>query len=434
MKKLSVFLLIVVLLTLTACGGGTPAAQTQAPDTSGKTSLEFWYALGGNNGKVVEALVQQFNESQSEIVVTATYQGSYAETMAKLWNALTAGGVPNVAQVGGGPLLRDTGAIVPITDFTDGADGIDRTKIYPVFWDYNSAAGAIWSMPFNQSLPVLYYNRDLFTAAGLDPDQPPQTWDELVEAAKKLTQDTDGNGEIDQWGVNTNENTHWYLSAMLLENGAQIVNDEQTEVLYNSPAAVEMLTRWGNFVQVDKIMPPNQHSEAEGDFKAGKLGMLLGSSASIPGMESEAPFKVGVAMLPALGDKRVAPVGGASLVIFKNENADLQNAAWKFVRFMTSPESSAYLTTNTGYLPIYMDALEAGTVADYVAQHPNRKPAIESLNSAVAIPEFAALGTSDTELRKAVQSIELNAGAAQELLDAAKQVVDRSIQESGNNP
>ena len=142
---------------------------------------------------------------------------------------------------GGAPLLGETGAIVPITDFTEGPNGIDRSQIYDAFWEYNSIGGQVWSMPFNNSVPVLYYNRDLFIAAGLDPDNPPTTWEEVVEYGQALTQDTDDNGEIDQWGFNTHSDTHWYLSTMFLQNGAQIVNEEQTEMLYNSPEAVEML-------------------------------------------------------------------------------------------------------------------------------------------------------------------------------------------------
>jgi sn-glycerol 3-phosphate transport system substrate-binding protein len=153
----------------------------------------------------------------------------------------------------------------------------------------------------------------------LDPDSPPTTWDEVIEYGQALTQDTDGNGEIDQWGFNTHKDTHWYISTMFLENGAQVINEEQTEVLYNSPEAVEMLQLWGDMVNTHQIMPPGQHAEAKGDFLAGKLGMLFRSCAGIPSTAAEVTFDLGVGMAPTVeGQDPVEPIGGGSLVIFRN--------------------------------------------------------------------------------------------------------------------
>ncbi|NMC80282.1 MAG: ABC transporter substrate-binding protein [Chloroflexi bacterium] len=437
-QKLITIGMLLVLLAISACGGGQAATSEAAAsgaqiDSSGHITLEFWFALGGDSGKAVEDLVTQFNQSQSDITVNATYQGGYAAMIAKVWSAVSGGGLPAVAQVGAAPLLGSTGSIVAIEDLLAGENGFDRNQIPEVFWDYNRAGGKIWSMPFNQSVPVMFYNRDLFKAAGLDPDAPPQTWDEVIEYGKKLTQDTDGNGAIDQWGFNTAEDNHWYLSAMLLSNGAQIVNAEETEVLYNSPEGVAMLALWGDMVNTYKIMPPNQHNEAKGDFLAGKLGMLLDSSAGIPSMESDSNFDLGVAILPAAGDQpRRIPVGGASLLIFKNANTEIEQAAWTFIQFMVSKESSLFLSTHTGYLPIYASAADWPELQSYWEEHPNRRVPVDQLQFAVAIPEFPALGTSDTELRNAMQAIELNQGDAQTLLDAAKAAVDKSIAEGSS--
>ena len=404
---------------------------TEAPPAE-PVELDFWYALGGNSGDVVVELVEQFNESHPNIHVTPTYQGSYAQIIAKMWNAIYAEqSLPQVSHVAAAPLLGATGAIIPITDFTDGPEGIDRSLIFDAFWEYNSTGGQIWTMPFNNSVPILYYNRDLFVAAGLDPDQPPTTWDEVIEYGKMLTRDTDGNGEIDQWGFNVHSDTHWYLSSMFLENGVQIINDEQTEVLYNTPEAVEMLQLWDDMVNLHMIMPPGQHQEAKGDFLAGKSGMLIRSSANIPSTIEEATFDVGVATLPTVaGRDPVAPIGGASLAISKNDDPAVVAASWEFVKFMTSKESSLYLSTHTGYLPIYQDALEWPELQAYLEEHPEQRVAIEELQYAYAIPVFGALGTSDGALRRAVEAVELGAATPAEALDEAKTVVDRNIAEN----
>jgi sn-glycerol 3-phosphate transport system substrate-binding protein len=252
----------------------------------------------------------------------------------------------------------------------------------------------------------------------------------VIEYGQALTQDTDGNGEIDQWGFNTHKDAHWYISTMFLENGAQIINEEQTEVLYDSPQAVEMLQLWGDMVNTYQIMPPGQHEEAKGDFLAGKLGMLTRSCAGILSTDAEVTFDLGVATIPTVeGQDPVEPIGGGSLVIFRNDDQAVLDAAWEFVKFMTSPEGSLYLSTHSGYVPIYKDALDWPEMQAYLEEHPLQRVPVEALQYSYAIPIFPALGTSDSALRRAVEAVELGASTPQEALDEAKTVVDKNIAE-----
>ncbi|HEX7588333.1 MAG TPA: extracellular solute-binding protein, partial [Anaerolineae bacterium] len=184
------------------------AAPTVAPTSSTPVKLTFWYALSGNTGKVLEAMVKKWNDTHANIPVEVIFQGSYADIAQKLTASVTAKTLPDVAQMGGAPTMADSGVVVNVQDLVSKADMDD---IYQGFWDYNKYGDKIISMPYNNSIPVLYYNKDLFTAAGLDPNKPPATWDDLVKAAQALTKDTNADGKIDQWGLNTNTDTHWYL-------------------------------------------------------------------------------------------------------------------------------------------------------------------------------------------------------------------------------
>ena len=240
-----------------------PTVAPTAAATSAPVKLNFWYALSGNSGKVVEAMVAQFNQSHPNIQVNVVFQGTYADIADKLTAAVTAKTLPDVAQMGGAPTMADSGVVVPIADLVGKSDLDD---IYPGFWDYNKYNNQIVSMPFNNSIPVLYYNKDLFTAAGLDPNKPPATWDDLVKAAQALTKDTNNDGKIDQWGLNTNTDTHWYLDAMILQNGGKILSDDGKKVVYNGAEGVEALQFWGDLVNKYKVMPPNQHAQAQADF------------------------------------------------------------------------------------------------------------------------------------------------------------------------
>jgi sn-glycerol 3-phosphate transport system substrate-binding protein len=282
-------------------------------------------------------------------------------------------------------------------------------------------------MPFNNSLPVMYYNKDLFKAAGLDPESPPKNLEDLLATAQKLTLDPDNTGTPSQWGLNFRDDGQWYISSLFLENGAQIINGEQTEVLYNKPEAVAMLQQWADWVTKYKVMPINQHSEAQSDFLAGKLGIYIGSSALITGLKSGASFQLGAAMFPAVGTARKVPIGGGSLAIFKNKDTILTQASWEFVKYMVSKESEIYLSTQTGYIPVYKGALNWPEITALMVSDPIRKAAIEEMQYAVAIPEFSALGESDLALRQAIQKVELGAATPQQALDDAVKSVNQSI-------
>jgi ABC-type glycerol-3-phosphate transport system substrate-binding protein len=423
-------LILLIALLLTGCGNGEKQTSggVGSVDAAGHVTLDFWYAVGGDAGAAVEDMVNRFNASQSKITVVATYQGDYTTAMAKIYSAIAGGTVPNVIHAGAAPLLGSSGVLVPIKELAAGDSTFDLSQIRPAFLDYNTAGGVLWSLPFNNSVPILYYNKDLFAKAGLDPANPPQNLDELLTAAKALTTAPDASGVPTQWGLNTRGDTHWFLSTMILENGGQIVSPDESHMLYNGPEAVAMLQLWSDWVNIYKIMPPNQHEEALSDFLAGKLGMLIGSTSVANSIEEQAPFSVGTAMFPAVGGNRQMPLGGGSLAIFKNDDVRITAASWEFVKFMISKENSLYLTTHTGYIPIYADALDWPEIQTLISEKPVRKAAIDSLPFAVSIPVFSALGNSDLALRNAVEKVELGAAKPQEALDSAKSSVDHAIQ------
>ncbi len=398
-------------------------APTAAPTVaSAPVKLTFWYALSGNTGKVLESMVKKWNDTHPNITVDVIYQGSYADIAQKLTAAVTAKTLPDVAQMGGAPTMADSGVVVPVQDLVAKQDLDD---IYPGFWDYNKYGGKIISMPYNNSIPVLYYNKDLFTAAGLDPTKPPTTWDELAKAAQALTKDTNGDGKTEQWGLNTNTDTQWYLSAMILQNGGKILSDDGKKVAYNSPEAIEALQFWNDLVNKYKAMPANQHGTAQDDFLAGKLGMMMRSSATLGTITTGAKFNVGLAPLPC---KKTCsePLGGASILIFKT-TPEKQKAAWEFTQWMTNADNTVSLFVQTGYVPLRKSASDNAALKDYLKTAPNAQVLVDALKYASAIPVFSELGNSDVELQKAVQKMELNQGTPKDALDAAATLINKNL-------
>ena len=388
-------------------------APTQPPAAAQPVKLTFWYALSGAQGQYVEAQVKKFNAAQKNITVDVIFQGSYADIAQKLTAAVTAKTLPDIAQMGGAPTMGDSGVIVPIADLMSAED---RADIYDGFWDYNKFQDKIVSMPYNNSVPMLYYNKDLFVAAGLDPNKPPTTWDELLKAAQALT-------KPGQWGFNTHTNTQWYLSAMIMQNGGKIFDGKK--VVYNSPEGIEALQFWGDLVTKHKVMPANQHANAGADFLAGKVGMLMRSSSTLVTIEKDAKFKVGVAPLPC---KKVCsePLGGASFLVFKT-TPEKQKAAWEFAKWMTSAENSVDLFLQTGYVPIRKSIANVPALKEYYQKSPNAEMVIKAVASSSAIPVFTELGNSDEQLRKAVEKIELGTASAKDALDAAAAFINKAL-------
>jgi len=397
------------------------AAPTAAP-TSAPVKITFWYALSGATGQVVEAMVKKFNDTHPNIPVEVIFQGAYADIANKLVAAMTAKTLPDVAQMGGAPTMAESGVIVPIGDLVSKQDLDD---IYPGFWDYNKFGNQIVSMPFNNSIPIMYYNKDLFTAAGLDPNKPPTTWDELVKAAQALTKDTNNDGKIEQWGLNTNTDTHWYFDAMIMQNGGKILSDDGKKVVYNSPEGVEALQFWADLVNKYKVMPANQHAQANADFVAGKVGMIMRSSASLASVTTDAKFKVGVAPLPC---KKTCsePLGGASFLIFKT-TPEKQKAAWEFTQWMTNGDNTVDLFIKTGYVPLRKSVSDNAALKEYLKSSPNAQVLVDSLKYSSAIPTFGELGNSDEQLRLAIQKVELASASAKDAMDAAAALINKNM-------
>src|SRR5690554_1334968 len=180
MKKLSVLGILVLTLLISASAFAKPV------------EIEFWHAMGGYNMEIVNALVEQFNASQDSVKVNVQFTGSYEDTLHKTQAAIQTGTAPHIIQVYeiGTQVMVDSGIIIPVEKL-----GREVAKDTSFDWDkfvlpvsnYYSLDGTMYSMPFNSSSPILYYDRYAFIEAGLDPNSPPRSFEELKEYAEKLT-------------------------------------------------------------------------------------------------------------------------------------------------------------------------------------------------------------------------------------------------------
>lgn len=449
-------LLSIVMMLLMACGNnggnnrgnnGGEQAATSTPDESqattngdsnvsdGPIKITFWHAMGGANNKVVDQLVADFNASQDKIQVEAVFQGTYDDLLSKLKVAGAEDG-PSVAQVYeiGSRYMIDSKLITPVQKFID-EENYDLSQLEPNITGYYTFNNQLYSMPFNTSNPILYYNKDLFKAAGLDPEKAPSTYEEVQEYAEAITKTGKATGaNFAIYG--------WFMEQFFANQGAEYVNNGNgrtslaTESIVNSEAGVKTLTWWKDMVD-QKIMLNlgRKTDDSKKAFSSGQVGMILDSTAALRGLVNDATgkFEVGTGFLPKPSDAKEGGVivGGASLWIMNGRPEAEQKAAWEFMKFLTLPKQQAYWNINTGYFPITVKAYEEQSIKDNLVKYPQFKTAMDQLHQTkLNIATQGAVMGVFPEARQivegAIEQALFNKMTPQEALDdAAKEITDK---------
>lgn len=376
--------LAVSVVAMAGCSKPTeptkPASSTPAPAKTVELNFYFPVAVGGDAAKALEKMVTDFNTANPTIKVTPTFSGNYTDTMTKVQTAIQGGAPVDSAILLATDVytLLDQKAIVAVDDLakTD-KDGQEYLNDFlPALMLNSKVDGHTWSVPFQRSVPVLFWNKDTFQKAGLK--DAPKTWDELLADAKALTKD--GN-----WGVEipSDGNPAWIFSGFTIEAGKSIVNENGTQVYLNTPENAAGLQFILDLAKTHKVMPTGviKWGDVPNDFIAGKSAMIYHTTGSIGLLKGKMdPAKIGVAPMPA-GKKPGAPTGGGNLYVFKT-TAEKQAAAWKFVRFMTEPERVAAWSVTTGYIAASNKAWETKTMKDAVAAFPGYLVAKDALKDA----------------------------------------------------
>ncbi|MGQ9365668.1 ABC transporter substrate-binding protein [Azospirillum sp. ST 5-10] len=414
-----------------ALAAGLVAAALPA---AAATTLSFYYpvAVGGPITKIIDGYVADFEKAHPGIDVEPIYTGSYQDTIAKVMTALKGGDAPQVAVVLSTDMftLIDEDAVVPFEDLVKTEeDKAFLQAFYPAFMENSRTGGKTWGIPFQRSTIVAYWNKEAFKEAGLDPEKAPQTWDELVATAAKLTR-RDASGNVTQWGVQIPSSgfPYWLFQALTTQNDVRLMNEAGTETHYDEPAVVEALQYWVDLAAKHKVHPPGivEWGTTPKDFFERKVAMMWTTTGNLTNVRKNAPFDFGVAMLPAQ-KHRGSPTGGGNLYIFKSASPEQRDAAFQFVKFMTTPERAAQWGIDTGYVAVRPDAWETPAMKAYVADFPAAAVARDQLPYA-----WAELSTHDNQrvtkaLNDGLQAALTGAKAPKEALADAQKEADRIL-------
>jgi sn-glycerol 3-phosphate transport system substrate-binding protein len=413
---------------LTKFGLSAALATGLAMPAAAETELTMYYpiAVGGKLTEVVDGIVAQFEAANPDISVNAVYSGNYDDTRVRALSALNSGEPAQLAvmfSIDAYDLIEQD-LIVPFDDMVSGADGEAwLNSFYPALMANGKIEGKTWGIPFQRSTIVAYYNKDMFRAAGLDPESPPTTWDELISVGKKLTNDETYGIMIPSTGY-----PYWMFQALAIQNGKEVMANDGLSTSFDDPDVVKTLEFWKSLSAEHGVMPEGtvEWGTLRQAFLEGQTAMMWHSTGNLTTVKKNASFDFGVAELPA-NVRKGSPTGGGNFYIFKDTTEEERAASMKLIQFMTSPEQAAAWSIATGYMGVSPAAYETEALKAYTAEFPPALVARNQLENAVA--EFSTFETARVRdgLNNAIQSALTGAKTPAEALGEAQASADRLL-------
>ena len=424
-------------VSLSACSGGSGAAGAGEAVQGGSGTenasddalhLTFYYPVnvGGSAAALIEQICADFNKEHPDIVVEPVYTGNYDDTVTKIQTAIQGGTPPDVfvSLATQRFTMASTGMAMPLDDLI-AADGEEGQAYIDDFLDGfmldSYVDGKIYSIPFQRSTMVLFYNKDAFAEVGLDPEAPPETWEEVVEYGQKLTNEN-------RYGVGLALNSgsaQWAFTGFCLQNsvnGENLMTDDGKQVLFDTPENVEALQFWLDLQNKYQIMAPGivQWTDLPTQFLAGEVAMIYHTTGNMANINENAEFEFGAAFLP--GNKRVAaPTGGGNFYISNGISEERVQAAWEFIKFATDTERAAQWSLDTGYVATRESCFETDLIKNYYEEVPQAKVAYDQIP--YSAPELTTYNAAEIwrVLNDNIQSAVVGDATPQEALTAAQE-------------
>ncbi|WP_408588521.1 sn-glycerol-3-phosphate ABC transporter substrate-binding protein UgpB [Paraburkholderia bannensis] len=360
------------------------------------TEIQFWHAMESELGERVNEIAQQFNASQSDYKIVPVFKGTYDQTLAAGIAAYRSGDAPAILQVyevGTATMMQAKKAVVPVYDVMKNAGvPFDEKAFVPTVASYygDAKTGHLVSMPFNSSTPLLYYNRDAFKKAGLNPDAPPKTWPEVAADAAKLKAAGLNCGFTTGWQgwIQIENYSAWHAAPIATRNNGFDGADAELEI--NKPlqvahiAFLQKMAKDGTFTYVGR------KDEATAKFYSGDCAIMMGSSGALANVQKYAKFQFGTGMMPYDPSVKGAPqnaiIGGASLWVLAGKNPEVYKGVAKFLAYLTSPAVAAKWHEDTGYLPVTTAAYDLARKQGFYASHPGADSATKQMLNKPPLP------------------------------------------------
>jgi sn-glycerol 3-phosphate transport system substrate-binding protein len=400
-----------------------------------KTEIQFWHAMTGQLNDAVNALVKQFNDSQTEYEVKPLQKGNYAEALTAAIAAYRQRQGPNIVQVFevGTQTMMLSGAILPVYQLMKEQEiAMDWKDFIAPVVGYYSKDGNLYSMPFNSSTPILFYNKDEFQKAGLDPTKPPQTWKQVEEYSKKL---------IASGASKCGFSTGW-PSWVQIEN-MHALHDQpfatkhdgfdglDVELLINREFGVKHMAQLVAWQKENVFSYGGRRGDADPKFLSGECAMYMQSSSLIGGFTKGASFKWATGQLPHYGapyKRATSIIGGATLWVMKGKPANENRGTARFLKFISDTNQQMWWHVTTGYLAISNSAVKNLEAGYHFKKNPDQYTAFAQLTKGTATPNSQGLRLGNfVQIRDVIEAEMENVFAGKK---TAKQGLDDAVAKS----
>jgi sn-glycerol 3-phosphate transport system substrate-binding protein len=364
------------------------AMATVASPAKAVTDIQWWHAMSGELGRHLEKLAADFNASQSDYRIVPGYKGNYTETVTAAIFAFRSRSQPAIVQVneiGTATMMAARGAIYPVFELMrDEQEPFSPAAYLPAVTGYYSdVAGNMLSFPFNASTPILYYNKDLFRIAGLDPKIAPKTWADVGAAAKRLRASGAVCGFTTSWPSWINVENFSAFHNLPIATRVNGFDGLDAVLNFNNPVVVRHIAQLAEWQTTKVFDYSGRATSAEPRFQKGECGIFIGSSATRADIKANSKFAVGYGMLPYWPDVEGAPqnsiIGGATLWVLRGRSVGEYKGVAKFFGYLSKPEVQAAWHQNTGYLPITRAAFDLTRAQGFYDRNPGTAISIEQI-------------------------------------------------------
>jgi sn-glycerol 3-phosphate transport system substrate-binding protein len=352
------------------------------------TDIMWWHAMSGELGRQLEKLAADFNASQSEYRIVPSYKGNYTDTVTAAIFAFRSRKQPAIVQVNEiatATMTAARGATYPVFELMrDEAEAFSPAAYLPAVTGYYADTGGnMLSFPFNSSTPILYYNKNLFRAAGLDPDIAPKTWVEVGAAAKRLRAMGAACGFTTSWPSWINVENFSAFHNLPISTRANGFDGLDAVLNFNNPVMVRHIAQLAEWQATKVFDYSGRATSAEPRFWNGECGIFVGSSATRADIKANSKFEIGYGMLPYWPDVEGAPqntsIGGATLWVLRDRPRAEYKGVAKFFGFLSKPEIQAAWHQNTGYLPVTRAAFDLTRAQGFYDRNPGAAISIEQI-------------------------------------------------------
>lgn len=388
--------------------------------------ISFWHSLGFHVKEIIDEMANEYNREHKGVKINPVFQGLYEEMHVKMVAAAVTRQLPEVAQVQFEYLdsYVDNNLLSPIDDEIPPND---KNDIPDVLWRLVSRNGRIYGVPFCVSTTVMFYNEDAFVKAGLDPDHAPDTWEEMIEIGKKLTQDTDGDGVNDRYAMMFWTNGFYGIAPFLWDNGGQLLSQDGKYVVLTSPEMVKTINMLRDLVFKYKIMPQTWTDWEGGQaFLTGKLAFGFFTSAAISYGEQNLPWKLRIAPMPEVNGNRYTMLAGSGLLNF-TKNRKKRRAVNDFIFWLVNKENTLRIHESVGYIPVRNSALNSLSLKAFLKDNPNFKVPIDSLAFAKPLPTHKDFFKISTKIGDMLEEITLNEADPLDALRKTEREINEEI-------